>query len=103
MKKIITLACILMTSSAFAASVKVTSFNYVTSTSRIPLAELCGVVEGVTAPAFVQVTIDPKASKPASYNTYAGVNGKFCLAVITYRGDAEVSLSSGEKTKISID
>ena len=88
--------------SAIAGSVKITSFVYATSTSKIPLAEICGTVEGVTAPAFVQVTIDPNGNKGASYNTYAGTNGKFCMAVVTYQGNAEVSLLSGEKTEASI-
>ncbi len=87
--------CLLLSSiSSFAATVKVTSFNYIRSQgdSFHPLAELCGKVEGGANPSFVRVQIDPKASNPASYNTVAGADGNFCVAVITYRGSAEVSL-----------
>lgn len=84
--------------SAIAASVKVTSFNYVRNANDLthPLAELCGTVSGATSlPSFVRIQIDPKSNNPATYNTLAGQDGKFCLAVITYRGAAEVSLIGG--------
>ena len=95
MKKFIALALLVFSFASMAASVKVTSFNYVRNQNDQyhPLAELCGVVEGAaSSPSFVQVLIDPKSKEPASYNTIAGKNGKFCLAVITFRGNAEVSL-----------
>ncbi len=64
-----------------------------------PLAELCGMVEGATAsPSFVRVLVDPKSKNPASYNTLAGIDGKFCLAVITYRGTADVSVIGAKET-----
>lgn len=96
MKTLMAVALFVLSMTAFAASVKVTSFNYVrTGTNDMgnPLAELCGLVEGATAaPSYVQVLVDPKSKNPASYNTLAGSDGKFCLAVITYRGTADVSL-----------
>lgn len=95
MKTLLALALIL-SSTAFAATVKVTSFNYVRTgpdDAGSPLAELCGVVEGAeTTPSFVQVLVDPKGKSPAAYNTVANAQGKFCLAVITYRGAADVSI-----------
>ena len=95
MKKFIALALLVFSFASIAVTVKVTSFNYVRNQNDLyhPLAELCGLVEGATsAPSFVQVLVDPKSKEPASYNTIAGKDGKFCLAVITFRGNAEVSL-----------
>lgn len=102
MKKILAFSLLLSSFSAFSASVKVTSFRYVRIASEInhPLAELCGLVSDATSfPTFVKVLIDPKSKGPASYNTIAGKDGKFCLAVITYHGNAEVSvLGEGSST-----
>lgn len=102
MKKFIAIAGVLASASAFAGSVKITSFTYATSTSKIPLAELCGVVEGGVAPSFVEVKVDPQSPKAATYNTVAGADGKFCLAVVTYRGTADVALFGGKKVSVSI-
>ena len=100
------LAAFLLVSSvsAFSATVKVTSFNFIrTSQDMIsPLAELCGIVEGATAsPSFVSVKVDPKTNNSASYNTLAGSEGKFCVAVITYRGTAEVSLMGAQLSELA--
>ncbi len=95
MKKFIVFALLVFSFASMAASVKVTSFNYVRNQNDLyhPLAELCGLVEGATStPSFVQVLVDPKSKEPASYNTIAGKDGKFCVAVITFRGNAEVNL-----------
>lgn len=99
MKTFIAAATLIASTSVFAATVKITSFNYVNNVGQnSPLAELCGQVEGATAPSFIQLTVDHKSSKPAFYNTVAGANGRFCVAVITYRGTAEASLIGGEAT-----
>lgn len=101
MKKFIALSLLSLSFASFAATVKVTSFNYVRVQNDLnhPLAELCGLVEGQTSsPSFVQVLVDPKTKSPASYNTLAGNDGKFCIAVVTYRGNAEVSLLNGNAT-----
>lgn len=104
MKSFLALALLVSSVSAFSASVKVTSFNFIRTSNDVmsPLAELCGVVEGaiVTAPSYVSAKIDPKSNKPASYNTITGPDGKFCMAVITYRGTAEVSLM-GQKSVVT--
>lgn len=105
MKKILGLVCLFASVSAMSATVKITSFNYIRTSQDMmsPLAELCGTVEGATsAPTFIQVVVDHKSSKPAYYNTMAGANGKFCAAVITYRGTAEAVLIGGEKTSVTI-
>jgi hypothetical protein len=105
MKKILGLVCLFASVSAMAATVKITSFNFVRTSQDMmsPLAELCGTVEGATSsPTFVQVIVDHKSSKPAHYNAIAGANGRFCTAVITYRGTAEAVLMSGEKTSVTI-
>lgn len=91
MKKLIALAALALSMSSFAATVKVTSFVYLRSGE--PQAELCGIVEGAaTSPSFVRAQIDHRTSRPATYNTLAGSDGKFCLSVVTYRGTAEVTL-----------
>jgi hypothetical protein len=107
MKMILGVALLVFSLSSIAASVKVTSFTYVRNQGDMthPLAELCGLVEGAVSPVtFVRATIDPKSKNPAAYNTAVGQDGKFCMAVITYRGSAEVSImgesASSVKAKI---
>lgn len=98
MKTVLALGLLAFSLSSIAASVKVTSFNYVRNQGDMthPLAELCGRVEGATAaPTFIKVMVDPKSNNPAHYNTLAGDDGKFCVAVITFRGNAEVSVIGG--------
>jgi hypothetical protein len=98
MKKIILLTFLLSSISALAATVKITSYNYIGTGTR--LAELCGLVENAAAaPTYVKVMVDPNTSKPATYNTFAGDDGRFCIAVISYRGTAEASLF-GEATTV---
>jgi hypothetical protein len=90
MKILIALALVISTS-AMAATVKITSFNYVRSGEV--LAELCGqVTDSVSQPSFVRVQIDHTSNRPASYNTLTDAYGKFCIAAVTYRGTAAVSL-----------
>lgn len=104
MKKITALFCLFASLSTFAASVNITSFNYVRTTGdafHAPLAELCGTVEGVTGMTFVKVVVDHKSSRPANYNTVVDADGKFCMAVITYRGTAEANVM-GAKASASI-
>lgn len=101
MKTLMALALLVSSVSAFSASVKVTSFNFIRTGHNDfnnPLAELCGLVTGGTTPSFIQIKVDPKTNNPAMYNTLAGADGKFCMALITFRGTAEVSLI-GENTK----
>jgi hypothetical protein len=100
MKVLAVLALFALSLSSFATAVKVTSFRYVRNAGDAlhPLAELCGAVEGSSVPSFIKVLVD-KAKNPATYNTVAGPDGVFCVAVITYRGTAEVSLF-GENASI---
>jgi hypothetical protein len=77
----------LISSSAFAADVKISSFIYVNKERR--LAELCGRVTSAPGPStFVQITVDERSKRPATYNTFAGPTGKFCAVVVTYYGTA---------------
>lgn len=104
MKKIFSLVCALVSVSSFAATVNITSFNYIRTTDNAyhaPLAELCGTVEGATGMTFVKVVVDHKSSKPANYNTVVDTDGKFCMAVITYRGTAEANVM-GAKASATI-
>lgn len=76
---------------SFAAEIKVeiSSFRY--AGSRTSAAEICGKVTSETFPVVVKVTVDPKTEKPGIYNTIVGPEGTFCLAVITYRGEADAT------------
>ncbi len=86
-KLMMVLALGLLSSTAFAADVKINSFTYVNKERRI--AELCGTVTNSQGPStFVQITVDETSKRPATYNTLAGPTGKFCAVVITYYGTA---------------
>jgi len=101
MKTFIAMVLLATSAAAMSASIKVTSFNYIRTSNDLnsPLAELCGLVEGaVSSPSFVRVLVDPKSKNPASYNTLAGADGKFCLALITFRGTADVSLIGAKES-----
>lgn len=95
MRKLMT-AIFLLSSFSALADVKVTSFYFVNGNQH--LAEICGVVEGATAPAFVNLKIDYRGNRPASYNAVTSADGKFCQAVITFRGEAQASVV-GQATK----
>jgi hypothetical protein len=95
MRKLAFLFLLLASFSSLAASVKITSFVYVRNDRY--LAELCGVVEGASSPSFVKLNVDFKGSRPAVYNAVAGEDGKFCQALITYRGEAEATVFGTEK------
>ena len=58
---------------------------YVNKERRV--AEICGVVsESETPTTFIQIIVDDKSKRPATYNTLAGPNGKFCTLVNTFHG-----------------
>ncbi len=100
MKLIIVLLFVLTTATVFANTVKVTSF--VLARNSETLAELCGVVEGtLTTPTYVKVAVDPYARRPGTYNTVAGVDGKFCVVVMTYNGRAEASVFGNKKVSFA--
>jgi hypothetical protein len=100
MKKCFFVILVLVSFNTLASTVKISSFNY--GRSGQYYAELCGQVEGATSnPIFVRVMIDPRSKNPGTYNTVTGSDGKFCLAVISYRGEAEASVF-GETEKAFI-
>ncbi len=89
--KFLALSALLVSTSVLATSVRITSFNYVRSGEA--LAELCGTVsDATTTPSFVRVQIDHTSNRPATYNTLTDTNGRFCVAVVTFRGTAEASV-----------
>jgi hypothetical protein len=94
---------VLMTSiNASAATVEISSFVYIRNNQY--LAELCGIVKDAESPTFVKLHVDYKGARPAVYNAVAGVDGKFCHALVTYRGEVEASLfGSSTKTKALIE
>jgi hypothetical protein len=69
--------------------VDITSFRY--AGSRTAAAELCGKVTSDVFPVVVKVTVDPKTEKPGIYNTIVGPEATFCVAIITYREEADAS------------
>jgi hypothetical protein len=78
--------------------VKITSFTYPNSGQYY--AELCGHIEGAkSSPTVIKILVDPKSKNPANYNTIAGADGKFCLTIVTYQGEAEVGVASGLTVK----
>lgn len=98
MKKFLFAALMVSSLPIFAASVKITSFYVVNNDPSYYHAELCGLVEGATTnPTFVKVLVDPRRNRPATYNTLAGADGKFCVAVVTYSRIAQVSIIGDEK------
>ncbi len=89
MRKLMLLSLALLSFSAFAEgpSVKITSYVYINQERKV--AELCGVVSNAaTTPTFVQITVDETSKRPATYNTWAGADGKFCSVVVSYYGTA---------------
>lgn len=86
-KLMMVLALGLLSGTAMATDVKITSFNYVNKERKV--AELCGTVTDAQGPTtFVQITVDERSKRPATYNTLAGPTGKFCTVVITLNGTA---------------
>ncbi|AUN99241.1 hypothetical protein DOM21_04765 [Bacteriovorax stolpii] len=89
MRKLMLLSLALISFNAFAEapSVKITSYVYINQERKV--AELCGVVSNATTtPTFVQITVDETSKRPATYNTWAGADGKFCSVVVSYYGTA---------------
>lgn len=75
------------TSTETSSGVKITSYTYINQERKV--AELCGVVLNPSAtPSYVQITVDYNTKRPATYNTVAGPDGKFCSVVVTYYGTA---------------
>ena len=71
-------------------TVSITSYVY-TNQERI-VAELCGQVkEATSAVTNVQIIVDHNSKRPATYNTIAGADGKFCTVVVSYYGTAKAS------------
>jgi hypothetical protein len=100
MKLFTAILFVLASTSVFANTVKVTSF--VLARNSETLAELCGVVVGtLTAPTYVKVAVDPYGRRPGTYNTVAGVDGKFCVVVMTYNGRAEASVFGNKKVSFA--
>ena len=72
-------------------TVQITSYIYTNQERKV--AELCGVVkEATTTPTYVQVIVDYNSKRPATYNTLAGADGKFCTVVISHYGTAQASV-----------
>ncbi len=93
MKRVIFLSLIL-SASAFASDVKVTSFRFLESGSHFsPAAELCGELIAPTGKSeMVKIVADPQSKGPAAYHAWTGKDGKFCSVLATFTGKAEADL-----------
>lgn len=90
MKFLITLLGLSLAFNSIAAEIKITSFRYVSNGQYI--AELCGIVlNPANNVNYVKVLSDPRGNV-GTYNTIAGKDGKFCLTLVSYRGEAYVNL-----------
>ena len=86
------LLVLVFSTSAFAATVKITSFYQVNGQGS-KISELCGKVEGMTEKtAMVKVTADPRSKHPGIYNVIVGPEGTFCLTLTTWWGEADVAM-----------
>ena len=79
--------------------VEVTSFRF--AGSRNYTAEICGKVtsEEAQPPLLAKIQVDPKEKNPGTYYAIIGAEKKFCAAVVTYSGTADVTaqkFSTGE-------
>lgn len=71
---------------------KVGITSFVFAGQRTRAAELCGRVTGSNVPFLaVKVTVDPNTDKPGIYNALVGMEGSFCVTVVSYSGTAEAS------------
>ncbi len=91
---------VLVSSTAFAGDVKVTSFRFLDHSAHFsPGAELCGeVVIPSGKPTMIKITSDPTEKSPGNYYAWTGGDGKFCSIIATYTGKAEVGLASESGT-----
>lgn len=87
--KTFTILFSLLISNAFAAEVKISSFQYL-GTSRV--AELCGELTGeLKTNETVEIVSDPGMKVPGYYATAVSKNGKFCVVLRTLSGNADVT------------
>ncbi|MBC7712578.1 MAG: hypothetical protein H7177_04540 [Rhizobacter sp.] len=92
MRKLLVISAMSLMSFAALAetSVEITSYIYTNQERRV--AEICGVVkEAASTPSYVKIVVDYNSKRPATYNTLAGADGKFCQVVVSYYGTAQAS------------
>ena len=84
-----------LSSAAFAADVKITSFRMLGESTRINrAAELCGELTQPTGkPEMVRIVSDPQSKTPGKYYVWAGADGKFCSVIATYTNEANADLN----------
>lgn len=68
--------------------------SFISAGTKTRVAELCGRVTNAPAAGLVAVhiVVDEKTDSPSHYNVMVGNEGKFCAAVVTYRGTAIASI-----------
>lgn len=92
MRKLLAITALSLMSFAAMAETSVTITSYIYTNQERKVAELCGVVKDSPTPVTnVQVVVDYNSKRPATYNTIAGADGKFCTVVISYYGTAKAS------------
>lgn len=79
---------------AMASGVKVTSFHFLETGTRLsPTAELCGeIIAPAGKPELIRIVSDPQSKGPAIYNVWSGKDGKFCSVLASYTGKADADL-----------
>ena len=108
MKKFFALALGILSFNSFANAnynVQITSFR--PAGQNTYAAELCAFITGDIIPAQLNVRVasDPQTNRAGIYNTFVDQSGRFCLAIVTYTGFAQVSVwgypSSLTETKMT--
>lgn len=92
MRKLLAAATLSLLSFSAMAETSVTITSYLYTNSERKVAEICGLVKDATTPVTnVQIVVDYNSKRPATYNTIAGSDGKFCAVVVSYYGTAKAS------------
>lgn len=80
-----------ISTSSFAAEVKITSFRY--TGQKTWTAELCGkVIREVPKMDAILITVDPRSNGAGKYIAWSAPTGEFCTTVTSYRGEANAEL-----------
>lgn len=90
------IAIIFLGISAFASTVKITTFRFLNSGSSFSAAaELCGeLITPTGKPEVIKIVSDPTSKGPGNYIAWTGKDGKFCSVIATYTGKAEAELEN---------
>ena len=92
MRNILAISALTIMSFAAMAESTVSITSYVYTNQERKVAEICGVVRESNGPVSNnQIVVDYNSKRPATYNTIAGPDGKFCAVVVSYYGTARAN------------